>query len=247
MTEEAFIDPVSMEDDPDELFPGDHGVLDAEVRRVLVHVLQRRFVQADRHRETWKVLLDNQQVIEARLNDLFVRLIIDHDRGVAYKQQVRSDEFEVPILLRDSAYNRAETLVLVHLRTVYQRETAAGEPSARVDIEDVEQTVLSYFAESDGDTARRQRAIRRAMDRLDRDGIVDEESAGRFRISPLVEIVLSAEKLRELRDWLRRRESLPELEDADTEVDAETEIDADTETEVEEPEPETPELEGAAL
>jgi hypothetical protein len=76
-------------------------------------------------------------------------------------------------------------------------------PAARVDIEDVEQTVLSYFVDADGDTARRQRSIRKAMDRLARDGIVDEETTGRFRISPLVEIVLSAEKLRELRDWLR--------------------------------------------
>jgi hypothetical protein len=227
-----FIDPVSMEQDPDELFPGDRGALDADVRRALVHILQRRFVQADRHRDTWRLLLDNQQAIESRLNELFVRLVVDHDRGVAYKQQVRSDEFEVPILLRDSAYSRAETLVLVHLRTVYQRETATGEPSARVDIEDVEQTVLSYFAESDGDTARRQRAIRKAMERLDRDGIVDEESAGRYRISPLVEIVLSAEKLRELRDWLRQQDSLPELDEVDTDTETETE----TETDVDEPE-----------
>ncbi len=209
-----FIRPVAMEDDPDELFAGDRGVLDADVRRVLVHVLQRRFVQADRHRDTWKALLDNQQLIESRLNDLFVRLVIDHDRGVAYKQQVRSDELDVPILLRDAPYSRPETLVLVHLRTVYQRETAAGEPSARVDIEDVEQTVLSYFAEADGDTARRQRAVRKAMERLARDGIVEEESAGRFRISALVEIVLSAEKLRELRDWLRAQQAAP-LDDGD--------------------------------
>lgn len=202
---DPFIAPVAMEDDPDELFAGDRGVLHPDVRRVLVHVLQRRFLLADRHREAWTVLLDNQQIIESRLNDLFVRLVIDHDRGVAYKQQVRSDQLEVPILLRDSAYSRSETLVLVHLRTVYQRETAAGEPSARVDIEDVEQTVLSYFADADGDTARRQRAIRKALDRLTRDGIVEEESAGRFRISALVEIVLSAEKLRELRDWLREQ------------------------------------------
>ncbi|KJL42565.1 MULTISPECIES: DUF4194 domain-containing protein [Microbacterium] len=200
---EAFIAPAAMENDLDELFPGDRGVLDPAVRRLFVHVLQRRFLMADRNREEWTVLLDNQQLIESRLNDLFVRLVVDHDRGVAYKQQVRSDEFEMPILLRDAAYTRSETLVLVHLRTVYQRESAAGEPAARVDIEDVEQTVMSYFVDADGDTARRQRSIRKAMDRLARDGIVDEETTGRFRISPLVEIVLSAEKLRELRDWLR--------------------------------------------
>ncbi|APF34623.1 DUF4194 domain-containing protein [Microbacterium paludicola] len=201
----AFVEPAAMEDDLGELFPGDRGVLDPAVRRVLVHLLQRRFVLADRNREEWTVLLDNQQLVESRLNDLFVRLVIDHDRGVAYKQQVRSDELDVPILLRDAAYTRSETLVLVHLRTVYQRESAAGEPAARVDIEDVEQTVMSYFADADGDTAKRQRLIRKAMDRLARDGIVDEETTGRFRISPLVEIVLSAEKLRELRDWLRDR------------------------------------------
>lgn len=211
---EVFIDPAAMEDDPDELFPGDRGVLDPAVRRVLVHVLQRRFLLADRSRDEWTVLLDNQQLIESRLNDLFVRLVVDHDRGIAYKQQVRSDELEMPILLRDAAYTRSETLVLVHLRTVYQRESAAGEPAARVDIEDVEQTVMSYFADADGDTARRQRLIRKAMDRLARDGIVDEETTGRFRISPLVEIVLSAEKLRELRDWLRSRSDLASAAEA---------------------------------
>jgi hypothetical protein len=200
----AFIEPAPMEDDPDELFPGDRGVLDPEVRVVLIHILQRRFLLADRNREAWSVLLDNRQLIESRLNDLFVRLVVDHDRGVAYKQQVRSDGLEAPILLRDAPYSRSETLVLVHLRTVYQRESAAGEPVARVDIEDVEQTVMSYFADADGDTARRQKSIRSAMDRLARDGIVDEETAGRFRITPLVEIVLSAEKLGELREWLRQ-------------------------------------------
>ena len=76
---------------------------------------------------------------------------------------------------------------------------------------------MSYFADADGDTARRQRSIRKAMDRLARDGIVDEETTGRFRISPLVEIVLSAEKLRELRDWLRTQGPLPDLEDPELE------------------------------
>ena len=44
------------------------------------------------------------------------------------------------------------------------------------------------------------------MDRLDREGIVLEETSGRYRISALVEVVLSAETLKELRDWLRSQE-----------------------------------------
>ncbi|MBL3686562.1 DUF4194 domain-containing protein [Leucobacter zeae] len=192
-----------MEDDPGEYFAGDRGVLDPAVRRALVRLLQRRFVLAERSPEDWKAIVENQSVVESRLHDLFVRLIVDVDRGVAYKQQVRSDELEVPILLRDEAYTRAETLVLVYLRTVYQREATAGEASARVDVEEVEQTVLSYLAESDGDQARKQRSVRAALGRLRHEGIVDEESEGRYRISPLVEIVLGAEQLRELDRWLR--------------------------------------------
>ena len=202
-----FIAPVSMEDDPDELFPGDRGTLDAEVRRVLVHVLQRRFLSAEGNRAEWALLLEHQQIIESRMHDLYLRLVVDLGRGLAYKQQVRSDEFEVPVLLKDLPFNRTETLVLVHLRTVFQRESAAGEGAVRIDIEDVEQTVLSYLTDADGSTARQQKAIRAALDRLDREGIVDEETSGRYRISSLVEVVLSAQKLAELRAWLRENAS----------------------------------------
>lgn len=199
----VFHDEVSMENDEAGCFAGDRGVLEPDVRRVLVRLLQRRFLLKDRSEGDWAVLLSNQQVIESRLHDLFVHLVIDTDRGIAYKQQVRADELEVPILLRDDAYSRAETLVLIYLRTVYQRESTAGEPSARVDIEEIEQTVLSYFSDADGDLARRQKAIRGAMSRLRQEGIVDEESEGRYLISPMIEIVLSAARLRELTDWLR--------------------------------------------
>jgi hypothetical protein len=202
---DPFIDTVPMEQDPDECFAGDRGVLDPEVRRVLVRLLQRRFLQAERNRDDWKVLMDNQQVIESRLHDLFVRLVVDPDRGVAYKQQVRSDELDVPILLRDEPYTRAETLVLVYLRTVYQRESTAGELAARVDVEEVEQTVMTYFTESNGDIARRQKLIRNALGRLRQEGVIDEETEGRYRISPLVEIVLSADRLRELQRWLQEQ------------------------------------------
>ena len=234
-TEGPFIAPVAMEQDPDELFAGDRGVLDADARRVLVRLLQRRFLLADRNRAEWTVLMDHRHAIESRLNDLFVRLVVDHDRGVAYKEQVRSDELEIPILLRDEAYSRAETLVLVHLRTVYQRESTAGESSARVDIEDIEQTVLTYFAEADGSTARRQKAIRAAVARLRQDGIIEEESEGRYLISPLVEILLSADRLRELRDWLddqTTRAGTIDLDDDDSADAGDTEdtddVDAET-------------------
>ncbi|TDB85255.1 DUF4194 domain-containing protein [Actinomadura sp. KC216] len=198
-----------MEDDPSELFAGDTGTLDVDVRRVLVRLLQRRFLLADKNPAQWRTLLENQQLIESRLHDLFVRLVVDHDRGIAYKQQVRSAELDVPILLKDDPYSRAETLVLVHLRTVYQRERGTGETSARVDIEELEQTVLTYFDPDDHNLARGQREIRNAVQRLATEGLLAEESAGRYLITPLVEVVLSTEKIAELSWWLRERNEGP--------------------------------------
>lgn len=202
----GFIAPVSMEEDPAELFAGDSGTLDADVRRVLVRLLQRRFLLADRNRAQWRTLLENQQVIESRLHDLFVHLVVDHERGLAYKRQVRSAELDVPVLLRDDAYSRAETLVLVHLRSVFQRERGAGETSVRVDVEEIEQTALTYFDPDDTNVAAHQREIRAAVQRLAKDGLIDEESEGRFRVTPLVEVVLSNERLVELQRWLRAPE-----------------------------------------
>lgn len=224
---DAFIDPLSMEEDPAELFAGDSGTLDADVRRVLVRLLQRRFLLAERSPLQWRTLLANQQVIESRLHDLFVHLVVDHDRGIAYKRQVRTAEVDVPVLLRDDAYTRAETLVLVHLRTVFQREQGAGETSVRVDVEEIEQTALTYFDPDDTNLAARQREIRGAVARLAKEGIVEEESEGRYRVTALVEVVLSNERLAELRTWLRAGGITTETDDTDTD-DTDTDDPADT-------------------
>ena len=211
---EAFIAPVAMEDDPAELFAGDTGTLDADVRRVLVRLLQRRFLLAERHPAQWRTLLAHQQLVESRLHDLFVHLVVDHERGIAYKRQVRSAELDVPVLLRDEPYTRAETLVLVHLRTVFQRERGAGETSARVDVEELEATALTYFDADDTNVAAHQREIRTAVARLAKEGVIEEESEGRYRVTPLVEVVLSNERLVELREWMRTRDEAPPPADA---------------------------------
>lgn len=197
----GFIKPVSMENDETELFAGDRGALAPDARLVLVRLLQRRFLTAEKSPGQWRTLLAHQSLIESRLHDLYVRLVVDHERGIAYKQQVRSGETEVPILLRDEPYKRVETLVLVHLRSVYQHEAASGETVALVDLEDIEQGVLTYF-DSTNNVSRPQREIRDAVTRLVTEGLIDEESSNRFRITPLIEVVLDNDRLKELSRWL---------------------------------------------
>lgn len=216
---DPFIDATAMENDPAACFAGDRGTLEPEVRRVLVKLLRGRFLLAD-HRSDWKILLDNQQVIESRLHDLFIRLVVDTDRGVAYKQQVRSGEVEVPVLLKDRAYSRVETLVLVYLRSVRQRGTTSGEQQVRVDREEVEDAALSFLP-AGPNRAGAQKAVAGALDRLTTDHVIEEESEGRYLVSPIIEIVLSADRLAELAAWLR--EHTPATEPESTESPESTE------------------------
>jgi len=198
--EAGFIEPVAMEADPFELFAGDTGVLEPEARNVLVDLLRRRYLFASRNPERWKALLEHQSIIESRLHDLYVTLVIDRDRGIAYKKQVRSEEIDNPILLKDDPFSRAETIVLVQLRALNQRSD--GSEPIRVDGEELESQALTFFPETAGDLAGIQREIRSAIQRLAREGFLVEEAPGRYRITPLVEIVLTVDRLIELSTWL---------------------------------------------
>lgn len=198
--EAGFIEPIAMEADPFELFAGDTGVLEPEARNVLVDLLRRRYLFASRNPERWKALLEHQAIIESRLHDLYVTLVIDRDRGIAYKKQVRSEEIDNPILLKDDPFNRAETILLVQLRALNQR--GDGSEPIRIDGEELESQALTYFEETGGDLAGMQREIRSAIQRLAREGFLVEEAPGRYRITPLVEIVLSVDRLTELAAWL---------------------------------------------
>ncbi|MCL1871677.1 MAG: DUF4194 domain-containing protein [Promicromonosporaceae bacterium] len=199
----GFIAPVAMEADPTELFAGDTGTLDPAARVVLVDLLRRRFLSAERTPDRWRSLLEHQGVIESRLHDLFVTLVVDRDRGIAYKRQVRVGEVDIPILLRDEPYTRIETVLLVQLRTLHQQESRAGEVAARVDAEELEQWALSYLDPAETNVAARQREVRGAVGRLVTEGFLVEETPGRFRITALIEVALPVDRLAELAEWLR--------------------------------------------
>ncbi len=65
--------------------------------------------------------------------------------------------------------------------------------------------MLTYFDPDDTNMAKGQQEIRSAVTRLSKEGLMEEETAGRYRITPLVEVVMSTEKLTELSRWLRER------------------------------------------
>ncbi len=230
---DPFIQPVPAEDDETAIFPGDTGTLPAAVRQSLVRLLTERYVSAARQPALWRTLIANQAVLESRLHDLFVHLVVDHDRGLAYKRQVREAAGETPVLLRDTPYTRTETVILVYLRAEYQREQGLGADEVRVDLESIEEAVLSFLPMGDGNRAGRQKEVRSALARLVRDGLLVEESQGRYRVLPVIEVVLSVPRLEGLVSWLTAQVSETPADRA-TDVDDPDDVDDADETDDEE-------------
>jgi hypothetical protein len=199
----TFVEPVSMEDDVAALFAGDTGVLPYEARRALALVLQRRYLSAAEQPAEWRTLLAHQNVLASRCYDMFVELVVDRDYEIAYKRQVREPGLSVPVLLKDEPYKRVETLLMLFARNRFRQEQGAGERAAHVDAEELVDYALGFLAAGETNLAARRREIDNAIGALVREHVLDEVADGRYRVQPVVEILLPVEQLRALTDWLR--------------------------------------------
>ncbi|MFI2101932.1 DUF4194 domain-containing protein [Isoptericola sp. NPDC019693] len=210
-----FVEVPAMADDDAALFAGDTGVLPYEARRALALVLQRRYLSAAAHPAEWRALLAHQNVLASRCHDLFVELVVDRDYEIAYKRQVREAGLSIPVLLKDEPYKRVETLLMLFARNRFRQEQGAGERAAHVDAEELVDYALGFLAADETNLAARRREVDNAIATLVREHVLDEVAEGRYRVQPVVEILLPVERLRELTAWLRSPSSTDPAEAAD--------------------------------
>jgi len=212
----TFVEPEAMESDVTALFAGDTGVLPYAARRALALVLQRRYLSAAAHPAEWRALLAHQTVLASRCHDMFVELVVDRDYEIAYKRQVREAGLSIPVLLKDEPYKRIETLLMLFVRNRFRQEQGVGERAAYVDAEELVDYALGFLAQDETNLAGRRREIDNAVAALVREHVLDEVAQGRFRVEPVVEILLPVERLRELTTWLRDPEPGSRVEPVET-------------------------------
>jgi hypothetical protein len=189
------------------LFEGDEGGLEYAQRRALVVLLKRRFVTASSHPKEWAALLANTRLIRSRLNDMFLELVLDREREVAYKRQVMPEGGgRFLTLLHDQPWGREETVLLVLLRTRHRAETAAGAGRAFIDRADILEHTAQHRPAHATDQSGDAKKATRAIDNLLSTGLLTGRSSGdRFEISNAIEVMLPVEKLTELLRWLQRQ------------------------------------------
>jgi hypothetical protein len=209
-------------DRPDPLFPGDIGTLPQRVRETLVTLLKRRYVSAEQHPADWLVVLENEPALQARLNELFLELVVDREYQVAYKRQAASETgAKFPTLLYMRAYSREETILVVYLRRRLRAAEQAGGDAVFVDRQELIDEVAMYRPASETNLAREEKATGNAVDMLVKDGLLlksgDEE---RFRIASIIEVLMPVETVKRLAEALRSSTGEGwSGEDADEEMD----------------------------
>lgn len=216
-TPDAFAARETLEHSPRDhtsLFEGDAGHLTLSGRRLLVALLKHQILTEEHHPDEWSTLMELRAVVKSRLNDMFLDLVIDEQRGVAYKTQVRAETVgRFPTLVRDAAYNREETLLLVFLRSRYLAEHTDGATKVRVDLDECVDAIMEYRpAHATDDVGDERRAIN-AVESLSAAGILHKTSdETRLVISPAIETLLPVEKLRALLEWLRAENAPSKVE-----------------------------------
>lgn len=197
--DDAFVDEGSVS-----LFEGDEGGLEYAQRRVVVTLLKQRFVSARTHPRDWAVLVEHERLVRSRLNDLFLELMVDRDREVAWKRQATSETgSRFPTLLHDTAWSREETLVLVHLRDRLRAGLAGGDARVFVDRDDLVGYVASFRPSHATDVAGDEKRARNAVSSVVKAGLlIPAGSDDRFEISEAVEPLIPIELLQELLEAL---------------------------------------------
>lgn len=193
-------------DEGPQLFEGDRGELTFSQRKTLVVILKRKYLAADKYPKEWATLLESRVAIETRLNDLFQVLVVDEDRQFAYKRSAATSDggIKFPSLLHNRQYTLEETVLLVELRDKYAREWASGASSVYVDHEEMLNHLESYRRANGTNHVATRRREAGSIEGLVDEGILIciDGDTDRFRIAPVINAVLTIEKLRELKQWI---------------------------------------------
>jgi hypothetical protein len=181
------------------LYPGDAGLLPESARRALVQLLMGPSLDARRHSRLWPALLQHREVIQSRLSDLFLELIVDSDRQVAFTRQADTGELEAPILLRRSPLTFLDSALLLFLRQVLVEADTRGEP-ALVSRSDMEEQLRLFEPSDNTDRAGFDKRVRAAIEKAKKNSLIGaiRGSEDRFEISTTLKLLFGAEEVQAL-------------------------------------------------
>ncbi len=199
-------------DEAEEALPGDPGDafgdplpegLPVAARKALVTLLTSRFVTRSRHPEAWEALLDHEEELRRRLEELFLTLVIDRDHEVAFKRQ--GEEEGAPTLLRrEKPLSRDASLLLVLLRQEHAY-TDAGDDAVTLTRDAIAEFLGRFQADAAHDEVRVDRRVRAAIAAMERLELLvpEPDDPELFVVSPAVVPLVTTTELARLERLFR--------------------------------------------
>ncbi|MBD8527821.1 DUF4194 domain-containing protein [Pseudomarimonas arenosa] len=204
-----------------ELYAGDSGTLPFDTRRTLCQLLVGPYLDAERHALLWRVLERDEAVLRARLSELFLELVIDHELRAAFVRQADTGDLQAPILLRSSPLTFIDSVLLLCLR---QRLAESDLQDQRAVIEEAElQEQLSVYQRITAtDAAGFGKRVAASIEKMKKNSVLQKlrGSEQRYEIAPTLKLLFSAEQVHALLQNYRARLAIDADVAGDDEDDA---------------------------
>jgi len=186
-----------------ELTP-EKGRFSPELRRALVELMRTGVVLASGKSQIFELLCRYQSQVEDYLADMYLRLLIDQQAGVALLlQQQDEDDFEDEedrsALISRRTLSLYDTLLLLVLRKHYQERQTTGEQQVIIDIDRIEAQLTPFLPltnSSRGDRRKLSGAITKMKEKKLLSPVRGEED--RWEITPVIRYVVNAEFLEQM-------------------------------------------------
>jgi len=179
------------------LFPTDTGALPLDTRRALCKLLSGPFIDLDSPH--WTAVLRDEAVLRSRLTELFLELVLDRDRKVAFTRQADVGELDAPVLLRSSALTFIDSVMVLHLRQLLM-EADGMDQRAVVEVAELRNYLEAYALANGKDAVLAAKRIGASMEKMKKNNILQaiRGTDERFEITPTLRLLFTADDVQAL-------------------------------------------------
>ncbi|WP_162143177.1 DUF4194 domain-containing protein [Granulicoccus phenolivorans] len=171
----------------------DHGRLPDDTRRAVVALLRGPYLHQERNAAAWRAIIRDEAAVRELLGNLFLRLSLDTERGLAFIENAPLEE--APKVVRRVPLTLIDTAVVLLLRLRLLRDAGA---TGRVFIgrDEIDDELAPYRPATNTDASTFAKRINASVEKMKKASVLLSTAEDtRFEISPILTLVFDVEQV----------------------------------------------------
>ncbi|MCI1749299.1 MAG: DUF4194 domain-containing protein [Acidipropionibacterium sp.] len=133
---------------------------------MLLQLLRGPYIHRERHPKLWPVVIRDEEILRSRLADLFLSLVVDTERGVAFiRNAVPAEADDIPKVTRSTPLSLIDTGLVLLLRDALLR-AETQDTRAFIDRAEIDDALSVYRPATSTDEAMFERRVSSAVERF---------------------------------------------------------------------------------